>query len=150
MLNILIALFNQAYSVVTGPLTVLSIRIIQLVYPPLPPQKKNAPRHLCRSGSLLIVDNAVDEFLALFSGKTLEFIRAPDENSFCPPLNLIEIFLLLPCQPFLSKEHYQRLNQIVMKMVYAPVLTLIAVYEAKYFSLESPFFDHDLLISLPC
>src|SRR5205085_1770607 len=109
----------------------------------------NVPHHLCRSRSLLIVDNAVDEFLALFSGKTLEFIRAPDENSFCPPLNLIEIFLLLPFQPFLSKEHYQRLNQIVMKIVYAPVLTLIAVYEAKYFPLKSPFLDRDLFNFCP-
>lgn len=93
-----------------------------------------------RSGFPLMVDNAVDEFLALFSGKTLEFIRAPDENSFCPPLNLIEIFLLLPFQPFLSKENYQRLNQIVMKIVYAPVLALIAVYEAKYFPPGIPLF----------
>src|SRR5271167_3694534 len=73
LLNILVALFNQAYSVVT--------------------------------------DNAVDEFLALFSHKTLSFIRAPDENTFCPPLNLIEIFLLIPLEPFLTKSTYQRVNE---------------------------------------
>ena len=82
-----------------------------------------------------MVDNAVDEFLALFSGKTLEYIRAPDENSFCPPLNLIEIFLLLPFQSVLSKQAYARLNQIVMKIVYSPILFFIAFYEAKYTSL---------------
>jgi hypothetical protein len=94
LLNILVALFNQAYSVVT--------------------------------------DNAVDEFLALFSHKTLSFIRAPDENTFCPPLNLIEIFVLIPLEPFLKKSTYQRLNEIVMKFVYSPVLTMIAFYESKF------------------
>jgi hypothetical protein len=89
-----VALFNQAYSVVT--------------------------------------DNAVDEFLALFSHKTLNFIRAPDENTFCPPLNLIEVFLLIPLEPFLKKSRYQRINEIVMKIVYSPILVLIAVFESKY------------------
>lgn len=93
LLNILVALFNQAYSVVT--------------------------------------DNAVDEFLALFSHKTLNFIRAPDENTFCPPLNLIEIFLLIPFEPFLKKQTYQRINEWVMKIVYSPALAVIALYEAK-------------------
>jgi hypothetical protein len=80
----------------------------------------------------VVTDNAVDEFLALFSHKTLNFIRAPDENTFCPPLNLIEVFLLIPLEPFLKKTRYQRMNEVVMKVVYAPVLTLIAIYESKY------------------
>jgi hypothetical protein len=92
-MNILVALFNQAYSVVT--------------------------------------DNAVDEFLALFSQKTLNFIRAPDENTFCPPLNLIEVFFLIPFEPFLKKSRYQYINEIVMKIVYSPVLVMIAFYESK-------------------
>ena len=93
LLNILVALFNQAYSVVT--------------------------------------DNAVDEFLALFAHKTLNYIRAPDENTFCPPLNLIEICFLLPLEPFLTKSTYQRINLVVMKVVYAPFLIVIAFYESK-------------------
>ena len=93
LMNILVALFNQAYSVVT--------------------------------------DNAVDEFLALFSHKTLNFIRAPDENTFCPPLNLIEVFFLIPFEPFLKKSRYQKINEIVMKIVYSPVLVMIAFYESK-------------------
>jgi hypothetical protein len=98
LLNILVALFNQAYSVVT--------------------------------------DNAVDEFLALFANKTLNYIRAPDENTFCPPLNLIEICFLVPLEPFLEKSTYQRINQIVMKIVYGPVLVIIAIYESKYLYLK--------------
>lgn len=93
LLNILVALFNQAYSVVT--------------------------------------DNAVDEFLALFSQKTLNFVRAPDENTFCPPLNLIEIFFLIPFEPFLDSSTYQRVNEVVMRIVYAPALAIIAFYESR-------------------
>jgi hypothetical protein len=93
LLNILVALFNQAYAVVT--------------------------------------DNAVDEFLALFSHKTLNFIRAPDENTFCAPLNLIEIFFIIPLQPFLKPSSYQKFNEIVMRLVYFPVLVIIAFYESK-------------------
>ena len=44
LLNILIALYNSAYSDIT--------------------------------------DNAVDEYMALFSQKTMQFVRAPDENVF--------------------------------------------------------------------
>jgi len=91
-----VALFNQAYSVVT--------------------------------------DNAVDEFLALFAHKTLNFIRAPDENTFCPPLNLIEIFLIIPLEPFLKKTTYQRINEWVLKVIYSPALAIIAFYESKSLS----------------
>lgn len=44
LLNILIALYNSAYSDIT--------------------------------------DNAIDEYMALFSQKTMQFVRAPDENVF--------------------------------------------------------------------
>ena len=94
LLNILIALFNQAYSVVT--------------------------------------DRAADEFLALFSGKTLEYIRAPDENTYCPPFNLIKFLVLVPISPFLDKRTYQRLNDAVMKILYFPSICMIALYESKF------------------
>ena len=31
-----------------------------------------------------ITDNAIDEYMALFSQKTMQFVRAPDENVFIP------------------------------------------------------------------
>ena len=77
LLNILIALYGQAYSDIT--------------------------------------ENAVDEYLALFAHKTLQFVRAPDENVFLPPFNLIEIFgLIIPFEWWMSKERYSRLNDRVM------------------------------------
>jgi len=109
LLNILIALFNQAYSVVTGTGLMIPIYSYWL-------------------------DNAVDEFLAVFSGKTLEYIRAPDENTYCPPYNLIQLFILFPLHPLLRKSTYRRLNQIIMKTVYFISLLLVAFYESQYFS----------------
>lgn len=91
LLNILIALFNQAYS--------------------------------------NVYDNAGDEYLWLFARKTLQFVRAPDENVFIPPFNLIEIFLLVPFELVLKKATYQKFNNFVLSGLYAPYLFCIAIYE---------------------
>lgn len=42
-----------------------------------------------------ITGNATDEYLALFAQKTMQFVRAPDENVFIAPFNLIEIVCLI-------------------------------------------------------
>jgi hypothetical protein len=77
-----------------------------------------------------ITDNATDEYLALFAKKTLQFVRAPDENVFIPrkfsrkigyfklmfpAFNLIEIFLLIiPLEWWMKKGAYERLNDYIM------------------------------------
>ncbi|KAF8423098.1 hypothetical protein EV426DRAFT_603846 [Tirmania nivea] len=95
LLNILIALYNQAYTDIT--------------------------------------ENAIDEYLALFSHKTMQFIRAPDENVFLPPFNLIEIFLLItPFEWWMSKSSYSKLNGLVMSVVYSPFLIIIARIESRF------------------
>jgi hypothetical protein len=94
LLNILIALYNSAYSDIT--------------------------------------DNAIDEFMALFAQKTMQFVRAPDENVFVAPLNLIEIFcLVLPFEWWMPKELYAKINDIVMMVVYFPLLTVAAFFEKR-------------------
>jgi hypothetical protein len=94
LLNILIALYGQAYSDIT--------------------------------------ENAVDEYLALFAQKTLQFVRAPDENVFLPPFNLVEMFgLSLPFEWWMPKERYARLNDIVMAVLYSPLMVLIALAESR-------------------
>lgn len=114
LLNILIALYNSAYEDIT--------------------------------------ENAIDEYMALVSQKTLQFVRAPDENVFIarthalhPPLkppptnlppraafNLIEIFcLIIPFEWWLSKPKYERLNTIVMGILYSPLLVITAFFESK-------------------
>ncbi|KAL1857167.1 Calcium channel yvc1 [Paecilomyces lecythidis] len=76
--------------------------------------------------------NAIDEYLGLFSQKTMGFVRAPDENVFIPPFNLVEIiFLIVPFEWWLPRETYQRLNNYVMATLYAPLLVLIAFAEKR-------------------
>lgn len=77
-----------------------------------------------------IYQNADDEYLALFSQKTMQFVRAPDENVFIAPFNLIEVFLLvLPFEWWMPKHQYERLNDVVMGVIYSPLLFCAALFE---------------------
>lgn len=79
-----------------------------------------------------IYDNANDEYLALFAQKTMQFVRAPDENVFIAPFNLIEVFLLaLPLEWWMSRDSYERINDIVMGIIYSPLLLVAAVFEQQ-------------------
>ena len=79
-----------------------------------------------------ITQNAIDEYLALFSQKTIQFVRAPDENVFIAPFNLIELACLcLPFEWWLPKPHYERLNDAVMGVLYSPLLLVTAGLEAR-------------------
>ncbi|KAF3904922.1 hypothetical protein ABW20_dc0108801 [Dactylellina cionopaga] len=79
-----------------------------------------------------ITSNAVDEFMALFAQKTLQFVRAPDENVFMPPFNLIEIlFLILPFEWWMSRKQYARLNDRVLGVCYLPLLFLSAYLDTR-------------------
>jgi hypothetical protein len=79
-----------------------------------------------------ITDNAIDEYLALFSQKTMQFVRAPDENVFIAPLNLIEIFcLIIPFEWWMKRSWYSKLNDWVMGLVYSPLLMIAAWFEMR-------------------
>ncbi|KAF7719806.1 Uncharacterized protein PECH_006912 [Penicillium ucsense] len=79
-----------------------------------------------------ISGNANDEFMAIFSAKTMQFVRAPDENVFIAPFNLIEIvFLVLPFEWWLSTKRYARVNDIVMAILYSPLLIFTAWIETR-------------------
>lgn len=79
-----------------------------------------------------ITDNAIDEYMALFSQKTMQFVRAPDENVFIAPTNLIEIFcLILPFEWWMPRKQYAKLNDYVMAAVYSPLLLIAAWFEQR-------------------
>ncbi|KAJ5684005.1 uncharacterized protein N7477_000350 [Penicillium maclennaniae] len=79
-----------------------------------------------------ISGNATDEYMAIFAQKTMQFVRAPDENVFIPPFNLIEILgLVVPFEWWLSRKHYAKLNDIVMCIIYSPLLVITAWIEAR-------------------
>lgn len=79
-----------------------------------------------------ISDNALDEYMALFAQKTMQYVRAPDENVFIPPLNLVELFLLiLPLEWWMPAKLYGRLNDYVMAVLYSPLLLIAAFVETR-------------------
>ncbi|OBT43441.1 hypothetical protein VE00_06140 [Pseudogymnoascus sp. WSF 3629] len=79
-----------------------------------------------------ITGNALDEYMALFAQKTMLYVRAPDENVFIAPFNLIEIFgLILPFEWWISKRTYMKLNDYVMAVIYAPLLIVAAYFEMR-------------------
>jgi hypothetical protein len=79
-----------------------------------------------------ITENAIDEYMALFSQKTMQFVRAPDEHVFIAPFNLIEmLFLILPFEWWMSVERYRRLNDYVMGVLYSPLLIITAFLETN-------------------
>jgi hypothetical protein len=79
-----------------------------------------------------ITGNALDEYMALFAQKTMQYTRAPDENVYISPLNLVEIFgLILPFEWWLSRSAYARLNDYVMLVIYSPLLFVAAVVETR-------------------
>ncbi|KAE8380967.1 hypothetical protein BDV26DRAFT_110541 [Aspergillus bertholletiae] len=79
-----------------------------------------------------ISGNAIDEYMAVFAQKTMSYVRAPDENVFIPPFNLIEIiFLILPFEWWLPRKHYAKLNDIIMGIIYSPILLVTASLEVR-------------------
>lgn len=79
-----------------------------------------------------ITENAIDEYMALFSQKTMQYVRAPDENVFIAPFNLIEMFfLILPFEWWMEDKTYARLNDYVMAIIYSPLLIVTAFFETK-------------------
>jgi len=69
----------------------------------------------------------------MFAQKTMTFVRAPDENVFIPPFNLVEIFLLaIPLEWWMAKKTYERINDIVMGLIYSPLLLISAYFEMRW------------------
>ncbi|EHK25056.1 calcium permeable channel [Trichoderma virens Gv29-8] len=78
-----------------------------------------------------IYDNADDEYLALFAQKTMQFIRAPDENVYIAPLNLIEIIISALFEWWMPKKSYAFINDCIMGFFYSPLLLITAIFETR-------------------
>lgn len=62
----------------------------------------------------------------------MQFVRAPDENVYIAPFNLIElVFLALPFEWWVSKHTFERLNDIAMFIIYSPLLLVAAYFETR-------------------
>ncbi|KAG0672170.1 hypothetical protein C6P45_003645 [Maudiozyma exigua] len=77
-----------------------------------------------------VVDDADTEYMCLMSQKTLRFIRAPDEDVFVPPFNLVELifFILLKGQ---SDSTKQTIMTILMTILYSPLLIVTSLWEVR-------------------
>ncbi|KAH8118466.1 calcium activated cation channel, partial [Phellopilus nigrolimitatus] len=76
-----------------------------------------------------VVDDAEAQYLAFFAGKTIGMIRAPDSYVFPAPFNLIEIFLIVPLEPFVSSNTYSKINRRIMSVLFCVPLLAIAFWE---------------------
>lgn len=77
-----------------------------------------------------IYGNANDEYLALFAQKTMQFVRAPDENVYIPPFNLLEV-LVICLFWWMEKAKFERMSDIIMGIIYSPVLVIAASHETR-------------------
>ncbi|KAJ6785836.1 hypothetical protein PWT90_09168 [Aphanocladium album] len=78
-----------------------------------------------------IYENADDEYLALFAQKTMQFVRAPDENVYIAPLNLVEIVVSALTEWWLPTHIYKTINDWIMAFLYSPLLVVSAYLETK-------------------
>ncbi|KAF7551076.1 hypothetical protein G7046_g7819 [Stylonectria norvegica] len=78
-----------------------------------------------------IYENADDEYLALLAQKTMQFVRAPDENVYIAPFNLIELIVSAIFEWWMTRKQYEFVNDCVMGFLYSPLLFVAAYFETR-------------------
>lgn len=61
----------------------------------------------------------------------MQFVRAPDENVYIAPFNLIEIIISGFTEWWMPKRKYKVLNDYVMGFLYSPLLVVAAYLETR-------------------
>jgi hypothetical protein len=61
----------------------------------------------------------------------MQFIRAPDENVYIAPFNLVEIVISGLFEWWMPKKSYEFLNDCVMGVLYSPLLFITAFFEIR-------------------
>lgn len=69
--------------------------------------------------------------MALFAQKTMQFVRAPDENVYIAPFNLIEMVIVVLFEWWMPRPQYEFLNDVVMAVLYSPLLVVAAFLESR-------------------
>ncbi|SCW02048.1 LAFE_0E13014g1_1 [Lachancea fermentati] len=77
-----------------------------------------------------VIDNALDEYMALMAQKTLRYIRAPDEDVYVPPFNIIEL-IITPFMHLMPRKSAKEFSNSVMMVIYFPMLVFIAMKEVR-------------------
>lgn len=61
----------------------------------------------------------------------MQFVRAPDENVYIAPFNLIEIVVSGLFEWWMPKRIYETINDYVMATLYSPLLVVAAYFETR-------------------
>lgn len=61
----------------------------------------------------------------------MQFVRAPDENVYIAPLNLVEIVISGLLEWWMPKKTYEIINDYVMATLYSPLLVIAAIFETR-------------------
>ncbi|EJU06559.1 calcium activated cation channel [Dacryopinax primogenitus] len=77
-----------------------------------------------------VTDHAEAEYLTFFAHKTVDMIRAPDNFVYPAPFNLIETCLIIPWEPFLSRDFYTKINRVIMTVLFFIPLSIVAIHES--------------------
>lgn len=78
-----------------------------------------------------VTDDAVNEFMAFFAGKTISMIRTPDQYVYVAPFNLVEDIFVAPFEWIVKKETYNKINRVVLSVIFFIPLSIIAALEAN-------------------
>ncbi|TIC50748.1 hypothetical protein E3Q04_03994 [Wallemia mellicola] len=78
-----------------------------------------------------VTDDAVNEFMAFFAGKTISMIRTPDQYVYIAPFNLIEGLFIAPLEYFVNKKTYRKINRWTLSILFFIPLSIIATLEAN-------------------
>lgn len=78
-----------------------------------------------------VSEDAIAQYMAFFSQKTIAGVRAPDQFVYVAPFNLLELFLL-PLELCVSVEVYTKINNVIMSVLFFPILCIIAIFEAHW------------------
>ncbi|KAF2018305.1 hypothetical protein BU24DRAFT_168205 [Aaosphaeria arxii CBS 175.79] len=63
---------------------------------------------------------------------TFEGVKSDSLFAYRPPFNILALFILLPLKFFLTPRWFHKINITLVRILNAPILLLIALYERKY------------------
>lgn len=61
----------------------------------------------------------------------MQFVRAPDENVYIAPFNILEIVISGLLEWWMNKKTYEFINDCVMAVLYSPILLVAAFFETR-------------------
>ena len=80
----------------------------------------------------LIASNATAEINFRRAVLTFEGVKSDAIFAYFPPFNILALLLVLPTKLFISERHFHSINVLATRILNAPFLFLISLYERRY------------------